>query len=263
MNDNLELLAPKLSKADIRAIASPLIDAYETSQPEAVKKLNGIEFGHFYEAVIKPRYGIEIIEDYELTPSIEGIPRLGTYNIPKNYAVIALQRPDPRRDWTLYHEVIGHGLLHGPYFRRKFNELLINTEIDVTEVSISKAAIGELEKQANYLASLISAPLKYVKLHVIRTFGLHVSLRPIHFAGPGEYSLEVNGRSIKYDVGSYHDLCVIVAKKIRPYFGGLSFESLAYRVSETGLVANQSQNPYIGHYKNNEIRGLELDRLAM
>ena len=263
MNDNLELLALKLTKADIRSIACPLIDAYEVSHSEAVKKLRGIEFNHFYEAVIKPKYGIEIIEDYQLRPSIEGIPRLGTYNIPNNFAVIAIETSDPRRDWTLYHEVVGHGLLHGPYFRRKFNELLLNTEIDVTEVSISSAAIGEIEKQANYLASLISAPLKYVKFHIIRTFGLHVTRRPIHFVGPREYSLDVNGRSVKYEVESYHDLCVIVAKKIRPYFGGLSFESLAYRVAETHLVSNKSQNPYFGHYKNSHSKSLELDRLAI
>lgn len=263
MDNNIELIPPKLSKEEIRITAYRLLGQYRDAVSQDFQNLHAIEFFHFYKAVIAPIFGTVIVEDVDLPPTSDGIQRLGTYEIAANRAIIALPVCDPRRTWTLWHEVVGHGVLHGPYFRHILDEASRGGAIDVTAISISDQSRLEIERQANYLAASVAAPLDLVTYWVRRIFGIRKQDRPIRYTGAQSYTLSVNGKTLPFDISSHHDICRVVASKIRTFFGGMSVESLAYRVAETGLVQNRSASAFQNHHKQGNLNNLKLDRIAI
>jgi hypothetical protein len=78
---------------------------------------NGLHFDDFYEKVIFPRFQIDLYEDEDLGFDDDGRKRLGRYDVLRNAAhldlVISRDGGDPRRIFTCWHEVAGHGALHG------------------------------------------------------------------------------------------------------------------------------------------------------
>lgn len=263
MSNKLVLKAPDISRTDIDAIAANLIGSWRNVSHPAITALQAIEITRFHKMVIKPTYGVEIVEDLNLGPSREGVPRLGTFDILKNIAIIAIPKDDPRWTWTVWHEVVGHGVLHGPYFRAVFENTLTEQFIDVTEISIKPTAVNELERQANLLAAAVSAPREFVSHRIKTVFGFKDAGDRICYNGPNSYKLEVNGFMEEFIVTEFHQLCRVVAKQIRPFFGRLSAESLAYRVAESGLVIDQTYRNASARRKLLSKSNLELDRVAV
>lgn len=184
--------------------------------------MNGVSFDEVYEAVIYPRFEIDLDMDADLGVDDDGIQILGQFLPRDNAARISrrlVQEHDPRKAFTCWHEVVGHGVLQGDYLRKTMRK---HVNLFTTETSIGPI-VNTFEHQANVFAANVAAPLTYIYYRGARTFGCN---RAIRFVGPGYYCI---GNRKVYAV-SPRNLAWHTAKMLRIYFGGLSTEALAYQV---------------------------------
>lgn len=207
--------------------------------PEYVLK-NGVSFDEVFDAVIYPHYEITLIKDYDLGADDFGDPILGQFMPKENTALVSsrlFQTRDPRRVFTEWHEVAGHGVLHGPFLRknaRKFRTL------NSTEKSMNRIE-NTFELQANTFAANIAAPLNFVYCMWVKLFGMW---RKIRYIGPGYYDLCLtSGTKLHCYIGSRSELAGKIADLMRPYFGGLSNQSLSYQVQRV-CIENAANNNY-------------------
>src|SRR5262249_12484155 len=150
----------------------------------------GLRFDDVYDDIIYPHYGIELDESRHLGADDAGKKILGCYEPTRNRALIDRSlRDDPRRVFTLWHEVGGHGVLQGQWFRDQLNQRSFEA-IVTTDASLAPDTVDALERQANIFASHAAAPSWLVDAVIAKVF------RPTKlflFFGPCLYWLEVNG----------------------------------------------------------------------
>jgi hypothetical protein len=231
---------PPFSQAEILERAGRLIDQYCAIVGRSELFRWGLHFDDVFEQAIYPLYGIQLDESRDLgTDPQTGKKTLGEFLPEENIAFIDRSlKDDPRRIFTLWHEVAGHGVLQGQWLRDQLRKLRVrHRRIVTTEDSLSPAAIDMLERQANLFASHAAAPewlLHAVIVKVFRPTKLFVYIQPC------TYWLEVHGRKCRYFVDSVDHLCALIAWKIQPHFGGLSKEALGYRIKESGWIADRS-----------------------
>ena len=114
--------APPFSEGRIIRTAEELMRAYvrETDPDPAFFTTN---FDHVYENYIYPKFEIALEEDCDLGYDERGEKILGTYDFQTNTAYIDAclgpRNRDPRRVFTCWHEVGGHGILQGEWLRRE------------------------------------------------------------------------------------------------------------------------------------------------
>ncbi len=136
--------------------------------------MSGLCFDRVYEEVIYPNYGIEIDESKELGDDDEGKKILGYYEPFANKAYVDVSlRDDPRRTFTRWHEVGGHGILQGDWLRKEGSK----TRIVTTEEDISPIALDVLERQANIFAAHAVAPSWLVNGLISRLFRPSIALQ--------------------------------------------------------------------------------------
>jgi hypothetical protein len=203
---------------------------------------HGLDFDEAYDAVIYPNYEIELYKETDLGVDDEGMEILGEFLPKDNVALInkrLFERNDPRRVFTMSHEVVGHGILHGKFLRenaRKYPKL--HTTEEGIKQSIWKH-FNTFEWQANTFAASFIAPAGYVLALYWKLFG---TKRRINYVGPGRYSLCFNDNTFYVNVASPYQLAWIIAKRIKHYFWGLSTESLLYVVLEVAIETNGFTN---------------------
>jgi hypothetical protein len=240
--------APPFSDRRIIQSAEELTKKYvQATSPDPM--LLTINFDHVYENYIYPEYGIALEEDCNLGHDEQGKKILGRFDIETNTAFIdASLGPgsrDPRRAFTCWHEVGGHGVLQGEWLRRelgRFHRFIMTTE----EIFDGKTH-NELERQANLFAARSAAPTWFLQ-HVIHE--VYAPTHPIRYTGPGRYCLSINGATRYHDVEDFNFLCRIVAYYINSRFGGLSSEALGYRIAQLGFVTDATRS------------GIHLNRVA-
>lgn len=225
---------PRFSPSQIIEVAEKLWEAY-FRQCELPPELLTISFDALYDQVIYPEYGIALEEHEDLGIDSAGKKVYGRFDVETNTAHIdvSLSRGDPRRAFTCYHEVVGHGILQGDWLRREMNRLKQDLRIITTENSLDSETSNVLERQANLCASHIAAPTKLLAFAIDDVFR---PTRPIRYIGPRTYTLDIRGCIQRYDVGSFNELCRIIARHIRFRFGDLSLEALSYRVQQMPIL---------------------------
>ena len=243
--------APPFSDGRIIREAEELTRGYvRATNPDPVIPLS-INFDHIYEHYIYPNYGIVLEEDCDLGRDERGKKILGVFDFETNTACIDAslgpQSRDPRRIFTCWHEVGGHGILQGDWLRREWGRFRDSRAVVTTEESIDGRTISQLERQANLFAAHAAAPTWFLRQVLRETYGFD---RAIRYLGPGNYTLIVNERTVPGKVEDFNDLCRIVAYYIGWRFGGLSNEALGYRVKEVDFVVDASRP------------GLRLNRVA-
>lgn len=234
-----QITAPPFKNSHIDDLASALVKRFEAVAGRDHLLKHGMRFRELYEQVIYPDYEIELVEDVDLAFDSAGKKVLGVYDVEGNTVMIDRsineQSGDPRRTFTLHHEVLGHGVLQGSWLRQereRFPNFLVSTE-----ESIGSEVVSTLERQANRFAAITSAPPWLVDAALILTFR---PTKPFVYLRPSQYWLDVRGTSRPYDVTSHANLCERLAFFIRDWFDGLSVQSLSYRVSTSRLVADRS-----------------------
>jgi hypothetical protein len=212
-------------------------DYFDAIGPE--KSRLGISFDVAYEYVLYPEYGILLIDNQDLGFDEAGKKILGEFDPFERTAYIDVclqpRYQDRRRAFTCWHEVAGHGILHGQWLRDNYDQF--NSTIVTTEDTIELRAENLFEWQANLFAAHAAAPRWFVDRMILRTFELK---QPFRYLGPGRYSYCVPGGTQYHEARNFHDVCYRVAQYIRPYFGGLSIEALSYHVAESRWIADLS-----------------------
>lgn len=205
----------------------------------------GMSFDGAYDALIYPRYEIELIDDLDLGVDVDGVKVLGKYEPEHNVAFLdqSLQPKlkDPRRTFVAWHEVGGHGILQGEWLRAELRNLGARSVI-TTEESIQFTYSERLESQANLYAAHVGAPAALLLHFLRRRLGF---TKPFRYVGPGEYSLMVDERHRSYSVDGFHSLARIVASHVKQWFGGMSVDALAYQLSACRLVIDCSAGPRV------------------
>ena len=241
-NDRLK--APPFSREQISHFSKALVDQYMKRVGEDRFLENGMCFPELFEEVIYPDYEIELIEGADLGRDCNGKKLLGMFDVEANTVFIdqsiGPESGDPRRTFTLHHEIIGHAVLHGPWLRAEFERLKQRPFLATTQDSIDEMTTDRLERQANLIAGQTSAPTRLVKYALMRKFMLTKKLA--FFGGPCGYWLEVDGASRRFNVDDFSDLCRIIARLIQDRFDGLSIQSLSYRVAECSLIDDRSRS---------------------
>jgi hypothetical protein len=201
-----------------------------------------MNFDHIYDNYIYPEYGIGLEEGYDLGFDEDGKKILGRFDPVSNTAYIDASLGngggDPRRAFTCWHEVGGHGVLQGEWLRRELARLNCPGYITTTEEVIGGTTLYELERQANRFAAYAAAPTWFLQGILQATFQ---TTRPVRYVKPTGYSLVVNGHTVHCYAADYNDLCRRVAYYISSRFGGLSLQALGYRVAEVGFVIDSTR----------------------
>ena len=233
-------MKPPISHSQLVWTARNLVQQYARLVGKEHILQHGMCFDTMYEEIIYTRYGIVMDESRELGTDSKGTKILGEYFPRENIAAIDLSQKngDPRRTFTRYHEVVGHGVLQGRWLRENMkNGSIITTSDDL----MHHKTVNALEQQANLCAALTAAPDWLVDAAIALTF------RPTKFfvfIGPSEYSLNpVRGIPSRSQIAEFPELCRNIARFIQPWFDGLSIESLGYRVQKSRLVRDQSKQP--------------------
>lgn len=242
--------APKFRPAQIIQSAKRLSRQYAEKVGLRLVLAGGLTFESVHKHFILPYYGIQLIEDIDLGVTGDGKKILGQYDVENNIAYLDScmnrDKGDPRRVFTCWHEVGGHGILQGDWLRSELRRIDRNPMIVTTETSITPQTTAVLERQANLFAAHAAAPHWLITHAVQRTFQLS---RPFRFIGPGVYCFDVGSGTRYRDIGSFGELCRVIAHYIHGYFGGLSKEALGYRIEESRIAIDQT-------------RGLTLPRLT-
>jgi hypothetical protein len=226
--------APPFTSEDVMARAEAFVDEFTRTLGGKLELVrNGLQFDRVYEEVIYPNYGIELDEGTDLGFDDAGRKIFGYFQPGQNKAYIDLSlREDPRREFTRWHEVAGHGILQGAWLRK-----LMSCSV-TTEDDLSPDTVNILERQANLFAANVAAPLWLVNAMIVKVFR---PTKPFIFPGSCEYWLEANGWSRQYHILSFDHLCQTIAGSLQRYFGYLSKEALGYRVRETGWVIDTTK----------------------
>ena len=232
---NQQLQAPYFRKVDIARRVKGLHDGYFNVVGNEQRRL-GINFDHIYNEYIYPELGIQLVEDVDLGYDESGEKILGLFQPNENIAFIdrmLKQTDDPRRTFTCWHEVGGHGILQGEWLR---TQLAVDDRYDsivTTAQTLSPKVEGVLEVQANIFAGLAAAPDWLVDHAIMTMFRLS---RPKRYVGSQRYSFDVLGTTYTRHVSSFDEFCQQIARPIQRFFGRLSVEALGYRVAESRCV---------------------------
>ncbi len=236
------ITAPPFAHEEIVRQADAIISKYESAVGRDSLMREGMRFRDLYESVVYPDYEIELVEGVDLGVDADGRKILGMYDVEANTAFIDAcigpNSSDPRRTFTLHHEVLGHGVLQGAWLRKRFADEGRAPFVVTTEHSLSPDTIRELERQANTFAARTSAPPWLLDVAVFECFR---PTKPFIYPGPTQYWLEAYGISRPFQVESLHDLCRCIALPVRRRFDGLSTESLAYRIAESSWVHDRTR----------------------
>ncbi|MFH1107665.1 MAG: hypothetical protein V1790_00495 [Planctomycetota bacterium] len=232
------LRAPNLSELAIVKAAEALITQYTDLVGRDYVRRVGVWFDDLYDKVIYPEYEIELVDNEDLG-SYGGVPVLGRYDvIPKTANIdrsLRVGSGDPRRTFTLFHEVGGHGVLQGEFLRRQLIGSRSPVSIVTTDDGLRGRTEGILEWQANVFAKHAAAPTWLVIEKVCETFSLK---QPFRFVGRRKYGLYVRGTDLERRATTADELCRLIARQVQCYFWGLSLEALGYRIKECKLVVD-------------------------
>lgn len=232
------LQAPTLTREAIILAAEALIRQYVDIVGRERIHAIGLSFDDVFAQVIYPNHEIELIEDFDLECDSSGLKPLGRFDVLNNRALIGIAAGDPRRAFTCWHEVGGHGVLQGAWLRQQFGQGHVES-IVTTDVSISAKTENLLERQANLFAANASAPRWFVREVIARTYKLNLP-HIFRYIGPSHYDFDVRGTCQKRRINSFDDFCLSIARDIKHLFWGLSAQSLSYRVKESGLILNSA-----------------------
>lgn len=232
----------RLSRKRIISIAESLSDSYAKLYGSLPPNCFSISFDDVYDSLIYPTYGITLEEGDDLGFH-NGEKILGCYEPIGNIIRLDALLNDPndlrhhKKGFTFWHE-LGHALLHGEWFRT-YPGTTSDKRIITFEDSLSSAAEGRREQQANLFAAHASVPIWWLNYVLKSTFDLN---RPIRYIGPAKYQLYPWNDRRECRVETFQELCMDIAYLIRHRFSGMSIEVITNRIRESDYVVDVSDH---------------------
>ena len=231
-----------LSNREIIELATRLSKRALAVLGETFVARHGLPFDRVYEEYIYPEFGIRLVEDQPLGRGPDGEETLGYYSPVTNTAYVdahfRLDAPDGRREFTRWHEVVGHGVMQREWLLSERRRLGLDRHEDSRA---TRAAVPDprLEHQANLAAATFAAP-EWLLCHAMRD-RLDLSQgRRLEFRRPGVWNIGPPGNSPPRYIHDFEELCRVVALYIRPLFGQLSIEALSYRLKGCRFLLDAS-----------------------
>lgn len=191
----------------------------------------GLPFDRVYEDFIYPEYGVRLVEDRVLDRGPDGASTLGFYDPITNTAYVDARFQtdtlDGRREFTRWHEVVGHGVLQREWLLSEYRRLALDGSSNYRPAP--PRVEERLEHQANLGGAVFAAP-EWLLRHAMR-YKLDLTRgRRLEFRQPGTWHIGPPGNCPARYIHDFEDLCRVVAQFIRPMFGQLSIEALSYRL---------------------------------
>lgn len=235
--------APSLSPGRIIAAADRLINEYVSIVGKEYIITNGLHFDHVYEELLYPKFEIRLEEDVDLGVDQQGVKILGRYDVQDNIAyidsTISRESGDPRRIFTCWHEVAGHGALQGKWLRERLvSGNGAKKAYEETDASIGFDEMQQIERQANIFGACVAAPSWLVNYSIHKIFK---PTRKFLYREPSLYWFEVNGLGMSRKINSPAELAGFIGSKISGYFGGLSAEAIGYRLNKLGWIDDRTE----------------------
>lgn len=225
---------PVIPRREIIRRAEQLIDGYAREVGLDWLRI-GVSFDHVYDHWMYRHFRIDLVEDDDLGHDDEGAKIWGKFLPGDRLAYIDRSlKNDPRRAFTCWHEVGGHGVLQGDWLRMHESRLR-NREIITTEASLQVEMSEALEWQANLFASHAGIPTCVLHYQLNRLLGIE---RPVRFIGKSWYTLVVGRRTHRHFCETFDQLCLWMAFYVKPFFGGMSQEAISYRISGTRFAVD-------------------------
>jgi hypothetical protein len=212
--------------------AEQLTRQFAWTMPRFPADLFTINFDYIYENYIYPEYGVVLREGCKLGCDDAGEKILGAFDVERNIVYLDSVLNDReelvrhKRTFTCWHEVGGHAILQGDWLRSEAQRLG-RLGITTTESSLTEKAVSILERQANLFAAHAAAPTWFLEYVIRSTYELR---RPFRYIGPRDYWFCIMGNDVKRHITSFNELARAIAKDVQHRFGGLSIESLSYRI---------------------------------
>lgn len=208
---------------------------------------NGIRFDELYKRVIYPRFGIDIHEGACLDELCDGQGALGAFSPEQNLVEIdrrlAKGFGDPRRTFTLHHEVCGHGVLQGRRLRLQARFPDRHPPLTDNDTTMHLRNQDTLEWQANVMAAYTAAPSWLVDMQLVSR--LETRGRPLVYSGPSTYWFGPRGQVRPFEVGSFTDYAYALAAVLQPAFDGLSAQALGYRIQRSRIVHDVTRRHHV------------------
>jgi len=234
MNGSYFVPPPRIARREIIRRAERLIEGYAHEVGLDWLRL-GISFDHVYDHWIYPQFRIDLVEDDDLGHDDDGEKIWGKFVPEDQLAFIDRSVVNcPWRAFTCWHEVGGHGVLQGDWLRMHQSRLK-NRAVVTTETSLQVEYADALEWQANLFASHAGIPTCVLNYNLNRILGVE---RPIRFIGKGAYTLTVEHKTHRHFCETFNQLCTWMAYYVKPFFGGMSIESISYRIAETRFAVD-------------------------
>ena len=231
--------APPLSRREIVTQAEALAERFllDFWNGRVQTRLICISFDAVYDNLIYPEYEIRLIEDEDLGVGENGEKILGRYDPHSNTAYIDHSlRNDPRRVFTCWHEVAGHGVLQGEWLRRRHVK---DGAVTTTQSTLSPMTVNTLERQANIFAAHAAIPTALLAQAISDVFDPDGAFE---FRGPGTYTFSVNRRTLRRNIGDFAAYSWMVGSFLRNRFGWISAECISYRLQDINFVRDRSTN---------------------
>jgi hypothetical protein len=194
-----------------------------------------LDLSGLYESVIYPKYELGLRSDMDLG-EIDNAKVLGKTLTSDRLILIDRAIAPPNRDarysFTAGHE-IGHGVLH---------QDRVELFRDTKDSLFGPDGRDRYEVEANWFAAELLMPHWLVKRQFVNCYRPN---RPLHYAGPGGYTLDVFGNCHPIRVGCLGDFCRAVARPLQVFFFGVSKTALGLRLLNLGFIHNPTRETLV------------------
>ncbi len=238
-----QISAPPFSPLHIQRTAETLTDRFlrEFWASDFHPGVFGISFDVVYEHLIYPEFGIHLEEDCDLGFDEKGEKIFGSYDPISNTASIdRILNGDPRREFTVWHEVGGHGVLQGEWLRKQIAKIPRNGIVS-TELSLSPRVENLVERQANMFAACAGIPRRVLCGVLENVFDLE---KPLVYRGRGKYTFVVNGHTQTRNILDFANYAWTIGSFISYRFGRMSAESIGYRLQQCRYVKDETASRF-------------------
>lgn len=229
----------RVSNRRVESCAEEVSKAFAWTHADLPATLFTNNFDVAYDTFLYPEFGILLEEGDDLGHDNNGEKILGSYDaLTHTVSLDHLLHTEEkaRRTFTAWHEV-GHAILHRKWILEqsaRYEDHRVTTSASMMDDHTT----DRLEQQANVFAAAAAAPVWLLDFAIKSVFRTD---RPLVYRGPFKYSMYPYGIRKECQIDDFERFCMIVSYQIQRHFGGLSVQSLMYRVRASNWIIDATK----------------------